>query len=237
LPKRIFFVLTVEVSRPPALINGVKFYWLPLLLPCLLTFANARPLHAQEGGGDRAQFERAVLREMNRVRTNPQSYAVWLVGFRASYQPDGLLTRPGSPLIRTREGVKALDEAIHALQNAAPSLALALSEPLSQAAREYAAEQSQTGKLGHTGRGSSTVGARMARQGVWRGAAGENIAYGSLTPAQIVYDMIVDDGQPQRNHRANILNPLFRVAGVGFNRHPVYRTVCVMEFAAAFERP
>lgn len=176
-------------------------------------------------------FERLVLVQLNRVRTDPTGYAQYLATLRARFQPGGLCLRPGGSPIQTKEGVGALDEAIRALRNTPPLLQLAACEPLAQAAREFAAEQAHSGAVGHGG----SPFRRLSRHGKWQQSAGENIAYGSTTPERVVADLIVDDGQPGRGHRANILNGAFRVAGVGMDRHPRFGTVCVIDFAGGFQ--
>lgn len=177
-----------------------------------------------------AAFEHLVLVELNRVRADPPKYAAYLAGLRSRYQKDGIVLRPGEAPARTKEGIAALEDAIHALRNAPPVIRLAGCEPLDRAAREYAAEQSRTGAIGH-----GDLVARIARHGAWLEAAGENISYGSTTPERVVADLIIDDGHPSRGHRANILNEAFRVAGVGVNRHPIYGVVCVIDFAGGFQ--
>jgi uncharacterized protein YkwD len=41
---------------------------------------------------------------------------------------------------------------------------------------------------------------------------------------------------PDRGHRANIFNPLYREAGVGCGPHPTYRVMCVVDFAGTLMR-
>ena len=169
--------------------------------------------------------------QLNRVRADPAGYAQYLATLRTRFQPGGLCLRPGSPPIQTREGVGALEDAIRTLRNTPPLLRLAACEPLAQSAREFAAEQARSGAVGHGG----SPFQRFARHGTWQESAGENIAYGSTTPERVVADLIVDDGQPRRAHRANILNGAFRVAGVGMDSHPRFGMVCVIDFAGGFQ--
>ncbi len=178
-----------------------------------------------------ADFGRQVLAQLNRVREDPSGYAEYLSSLRSRYSADGLVTRPGETTIRSKEGLSALEDAIRALRHAQPVDPLADCEPLARAAQEYAAEQSRTGGVGH---GADLFG-RFSRHGAWLETAGENISYGSTTPERVVADLIIDDGQRSRGHRANILNHAFRVAGIGVNRHPKYGVVCVIDFAGGFQ--
>lgn len=51
----------------------------------------------------------------------------------------------------------------------------------------------------------------------------------------VVKQLVVDDGVASRGHRANIFNDGFLIVGLAFGDHPVYRSVCVQDFAGGFE--
>jgi uncharacterized protein YkwD len=188
---------------------------------------------AQDASVSRISLAKAVIAQMNRVRTNPKGYADFLESYRTDYK-GRLLEIPGLPVIRTEEGVAALDEAIRVLRHTGPVAPLDESTALKSAAALLASEQAQTGGVGHFGRDGSTPFSRMARYGTWLDQAGENVNYGGRTAERIVADLVVDDGESDRGHRRNILNQEFHVAGAGFGRHPRFGTVCVIDFAAKF---
>jgi uncharacterized protein YkwD len=182
---------------------------------------------------NRLDLAKAVIQQMNRVRTDPQGYAAFLESCRPYYK-DRLLEIPGQVPIRTQEGVGALDEAIRVLRRTSPVAPLDESVALKSSAALLAGEQSATGGIGHFGRDGSTPFTRMARYGTWLDEAAENVEYGSRSAERIVADLVVDDGESGRGHRRNILNEDFHVAGAGFGSHPRYGTVCVIDFAAKF---
>ncbi len=171
-----------------------------------------------------------VIGELNRVRTNPQAYAIYLSEHRSLYTAEGYLKQPGKPLLRTHEGVAALDEAIRELSHARPQPPLSASDLLVGSARLLVDDQSQSGQTGH----GSYPFDRMARAGVVNGARGEDVAYGAHTAEQIVYNLVVDDGVRDRGHRRNIMQTMFNQAGVSVGSHPVYGTMCVIDFAGGF---
>jgi uncharacterized protein YkwD len=181
----------------------------------------------------RPNLDRAVIQQMNRVRTNPQGYADFLETCRPYYQ-GRLLEMPGQIPIRTQEGVGALDEAVRVLRHTAPVASLSDSPALTSSAALLASEQAQTGGVGHFGRDGSTPFSRMARYGTWLDHAGENVNYGDRSAERIVADLVIDDGNGDRGHRRNILNQDFHIAGAGFGQHPRFGTVCVIDFATRF---
>lgn len=190
---------------------------------------------ALQHGTPPADVSREVLREVNRVRTNPQAYADFLTSRRALYREDGMMeSRGGRTRFRTHEGVRALDEAIRCLRRTQPLPPLTFCAGLASSARDHAQDQGHSGLIGHNGRDGSDPFARMERYGAWRSQAGENIAYGPLSAEQIVVNLVVDDGVPGRGHRNNVLKPAFGVAGVGVGAHPRYGRVCVIDFAGDF---
>jgi uncharacterized protein YkwD len=186
------------------------------------------------GAGARAADDtEAVLRALNRARTDPAGFAVVLQHHRARLQGRHYLA-PGTAntWIATQEGVAAVDEAIAVLRGTPPLPPLVPLEGLRQAAADQVAWQGPRGELGHGGAGGSSPSERMRRHGVTARATGENISYGSAG-LQIVIDLIVDDGVASRGHRRNILDPGFRAVGIAIGPHRRYGTMCVMDLAAA----
>lgn len=60
---------------------------------------------------------------------------------------------------------------------------------------------------------------------------GENCSYGVEGALEIVIDLLLDEGQADRGHRKNILNPEYRFIGVAIREHNSrYKRVCVMDF-------
>jgi uncharacterized protein YkwD len=187
----------------------------------------------QEKSGDRdATSSRAVIRELNLARQNPALYATFVEELRSRMQGN-LLVLPGQARIRTKEGPRALDEAIRFLRSTPPQAPLALSPGMSRAAADHCADQA-SGGFGHVGPDSSHADKRIARYGMFGGCWGENISYGKATARDVVLALIIDDGQPARKHRQNIFNPNFNFAGAAFGRHARFGTVCSMDFAGSY---
>jgi len=180
------------------------------------------------------EIERKVIIEINMARTDPAEYARKnLVPMRAYYH-NKLLRLPGETAISTVEGRLALDECIKELQADTSLLPLSPKEGLTRAARDYAKEQGRTGATGHTGSDGSTLGSRINRYGRWHISVGENIAYGNGEARRIVTALLIDDGVSARMHRRNLLDGTFKFVGVAVARHRVYKWICVIDFAGAY---
>jgi uncharacterized protein YkwD len=178
--------------------------------------------------------EAAVVAELNLARTDPKAYARYLREYRALIH-GGVYEKPGETGVQLQEGTRAVDEAISFLEKRSPVVALEPSRGLSSAARAQAQDQGKSGATGHSGSDGSTPFDRMNRYGKWATTAGENAAYGASDARGIVIQLIVDDGVSSRGHRANIFNDAFKAVGVGVGPHPKYGTVCVQDFAGAYE--
>jgi uncharacterized protein YkwD len=191
----------------------------------------ALPALAAEKNEDAASG-RAVIRELNLARQNPALYATFVQELRGRMNGN-VLVLPGHTRIRTKEGTRALDEAIRFLQTAQPLPALTLSNGMNRAAADHCADQAD-GAFGHEGKDRSHAGERIARYGTFMGGWAENISYGKSTARDVVLALIIDDGLPARKHRKNIFNPNYNVAGAAFGQHARFGTMCSMDFAGGY---
>ncbi|MGD8591038.1 MAG: CAP domain-containing protein [Chromatiales bacterium] len=178
-------------------------------------------------------FEQAVLAELNHARTDPPRYAEYLIGLRKLYRGREL-HRPGEPILITEEGLPALEEAIEFLETTQPVKELVPSRGLSLGAAEHVKDQARSGALGHGGGDGSTSWERMNRHGTWQYTAAENISYGNNDARGVLIQLIVDDGTPNRGHRANIFNPAYRFVGIACGPHDHFGLMCVMDFAGGY---
>ncbi len=195
-------------------------------LGLMFSLVAARTSFAEPGSGS------AIVREMNMARQNPALYATFIEEMRGNFQGN-LLVVPGRIPLRTKEGTRALDDAIRFLRSASPEAPLIFSPGMSRAATDHCAEQAGGG-MSHAGRGGSNTGDRINRYGTWSGMWGENLACGRSSAREIVMALIIDDGLPGRKHRKNIFNPAFGYAGAAVGPHATYRTICSTEFAGSY---
>jgi uncharacterized protein YkwD len=173
-----------------------------------------------------------ILSELNFARTQPAAYAESLRTYRRHF--DGMTALDaGEDGIMTQEGIAAVDEAISFLQRQPPRVAMSLNPLLNRSAGGQASDQSRTGRVGHVGSNGSTFTQRISREGSWQGEAAEAISYGMVSATDVVRQLIIDDGVPDRGHRGTLFDPVLRNVGVGCAPHQTYNEVCVLDFTTA----
>ncbi|EKD27043.1 MAG: allergen V5/TPX-1 family protein [uncultured bacterium] len=183
---------------------------------------------------DYQNLAKLICEEINTVRTQPLSYVQYLESLIPLFDGKIFNRLIGNPL-RTKEGVKAVNEAIKFIKTSKSMNSLVMSEGLSKAALDHANDLGLTGLAGHEGSDGSYAEQRINRYGTWTIRIGENISYGRDVPRDIVSDLIIDDGVSDRGHRKNIFNPDFNLIGVALGKHAKYGIVCVITFAAKYE--
>jgi uncharacterized protein YkwD len=192
------------------------------------------PLAGQQPPRDRYDsLAVSIIAELNRLRRDPPGYARYLQALLPNFGGT-LLHRPGRPGLRTDEGARAVEEAARVLRQTRAMGLLRSSPGLSHAARDHVRDQGPTGALGHRGTDSSTPAGRMSRYGRWEAAAGESIAVGSNPAREVVLQLLIDDGVPDRGHRKTLLDPEYRTAGAACGPHREYEQICVIDFAASY---
>ncbi|NNF00351.1 MAG: hypothetical protein HKN25_15125 [Pyrinomonadaceae bacterium] len=178
------------------------------------------------------EFEMKVLAEINSARTNPESVIPHLERQESLFRGRVLYIPKQTPFL-TVEGFPAVDEAIGVLRQAPKAQSLRISDGLVKAAKTQLADLLENPELGHTGKDGSNLSRRLDRIGI-SGKAGENITYTPLTARQVALKMLVDDGVKSRHHRENLLNPIFRLVGIGCEQYKNRRYICVIVFADKF---
>jgi len=167
---------------------------------------------------------------MNLVRQDPAGYAFHLEDMKSAYQ--GRERRLSTnQFLETQEGVPAVDEAIHVLQTTTPRRRLEWDDCLAQSAQEHVDDTGPAGLIGHDSSRGESSSHRIRRYLPRFRMIGENISYGSDSADEVVRQLLIDDGVPDRGHRKNIFEPHFNRAGVACGPHAKYGVLCVIDFA------
>lgn len=194
----------------------------------LATAAGTGPSAAREP----ADLERRVLASLNAMRVAPQSRVADLEVYRQHLR-GRIVTMPGTRIsYRTREGALPVGEAALFLGGAASRAPLIEDPVLAAAAADHVAGQSASGMTGHYGADGAGPATRVVRRGGGRMVT-EVIAYGALDAADVVRQLVIDDGVPDRGHRKAVFARHLRYAGVACGPHPTFRTMCVIDMADA----
>jgi uncharacterized protein YkwD len=188
-----------------------------------------------DSAGGMGKLEQDVLVELNLARQKPQEFAKYVEEYRRRFKDDNTYEVSSRVGMITKEGAKAVDEAIAFLKKVKPVGALDMSVGLSLAARDHVDDLGPKGKVGHDGTDGSDPVARVKRYGESETMTGENISFGFDDARMIVIQLIVDDGVPSRGHRTNIFQQKYKVVGISCGKHKTFRCMCVMDFAGGFK--
>lgn len=165
-------------------------------------------------------FDEEVLAVINYARTKPQAFARSLREAEVDRTWAG--DEPG-----------ALDEAVAFLARQPPLPPLRWDDRLGSAARGHADAQGLSGQVGHRGPAGDTFPQRLQRVGFYAGVTAEGISYGQMSAEDVVRQLIVDSGVPNRGHRRDIFGASYQAAGVGCGGHSRYGAMCVIQYAGA----
>jgi hypothetical protein len=153
-----------------------------------------------------SSVEPEILSEINRVRTNPQSYALWLET-QKQYYDQIWLKLPGEKPVRAHRLEKAIDEAIAVLKKQQPLPPLNASEQTKVTANQ---------ELENFATGNNNI---------------QDISYGKITPKGIVMSLVVDELFPDRRRRKSLLSPDAKDTGVVCKNDPRYDKVCAIAYS------
>lgn len=197
-------------------------------LRCILCLIAAGTVLMLTGNSDVPDLEMQVLDRINHVRQDPDAYAERLRALRPHFVGKTLYLPGQARGLVTREGVDAVDEAIAFLKTQTPLPPLSRGDLLDLAAREHVVVQGALGTRGHFSPDGASPGDRVQRHGGGK-LVGEEISYGYANADDVVRQLVVDDGVPDRGHRELLFNRELRYAGVGCGAHSQYVHMCVID--------
>lgn len=185
-------------------------------------------------GGMPAEFEQALLKEINEVRANPLKYISYLEEYKRGFRGNTAYL-PNGQAITTNEGIAAVDDAIAFLKSLKKLPPYTVSKGLLSAANSQLADLQTDSSLGHYGKDGKSLPQRLSNFGSYGSFTAENITYFPLSPREIVITMIIDDGVKSRSHRKNIFSENFKHVGPAFGKGLKGENLCVLIFADIFK--
>lgn len=179
------------------------------------------------------KLEREVFAETNRLRTNPVAYGRVLEDILKRMSGGVYYPRNSNVGIKTKEGEKAVKEALAVLSRENKLSNLQWSEELAELARKHVNDTGPKGLVGHDsskGEGFSDRVSSVIDSGKFSFSS-ENLAYGYSNAEDIVAQLVIDDGVPGRGHRKNMLEKQINYTGVGCGYHRQYGHMCAAIYA------
>ena len=179
---------------------------------------------------DYTKLKNEIIKEHNRLRTNPKSYIPILERYIKWFKGN-ILEKPDSDCgIETLEGVAAYKEAINFLKTQKPIEELIYDEEVSKASQDHANDIGSTGSTDHRGTNGSTNDERLSKYIEWDVTISENIDFGATSGEEVIVSLLVDDGVEDRAHRSTMFNTKIKYFGVGVAAHKEYEVCTVIDY-------
>ncbi len=176
--------------------------------------------------------EKNLILAMNIIRFDPPKYSRLYIYPRLQYFQGTSFHFPGKVPLRTKEGIEAVRELYLELLDTKPMEIFIPSRGISRASKDHAVYLKNTGQTSHEGQGG--MSARISKYGQWKRGIAENLQWAASNAHEAVVSLMIDDGIRSRGHRKNILNPAYRLVGVGVEPHPRWQISYVINYAVEF---
>ena len=165
-------------------------------------------------------FEEQLVNKINEFRSNPQGYAKKINEY-VSYFKGKVLRIPGSNSgIRTEEGAAAYIEAAEFLANQEGIFPLEPSKGLGRICLDFMKE-AQTADPEEIG--NINLEEIIKRYGHFKQNLNRAMDFGGEDPEQVLINLIVCDGDPNRGNRESLLSKDLHKIGIANAKHDTYR--------------
>ena len=175
-------------------------------------------------------FLSELVREINKVRANPSSYANIIDGYKQYFQGK-IIKLPNTNIgMKTEEGAAAYDECARFLRSVESAEELNPSKGLTKIAEELLVivqrDESEIGGV--------DINPIIDKYGSYEGKFNRIMECGGATPEQVVINLLVSDGERSRNQRNALLNKDLKRIGVASGKHDIYRVATVITLCTKF---
>ena len=176
-------------------------------------------------------FAKKVADEINKIRADPQAYSQKINDY-IKYFDGKILRLPHESGIETQEGAEAYKEAAEFLSKAPKLPELTVDPKLTEVAKDMAKEMSKFNDIDEMdGVDRKSI---IKKYGHYDGSLGESTDFGSVTPVLACVNLIVDDGNEERNNRQLMFREDFKVMGVACVPHDELGCITLVMYATDF---
>ena len=178
------------------------------------------------------EFDLELVSEINNLRTNPQTYIEPIREYKNYFHNNNILKIPGVKIgIQTSEGAAAYEEAAIYLKTQKPIPELKCIKGLCKVAEELLNEiqKRSMDKIGEI-----DMEKIIKSIGTFSGSFSRAIDFGGTTPALVVSNLLVSDGDETRGQRYNIFNEDLKYVGVAHGEHKSFELFTVIVTCTEF---
>lgn len=182
-------------------------------------------------------FEENLVNQINEFRANPAEYAKKLNGLIKNFKGK-TYREPGSNVnYRTKEGAEAYIEAIDYLSKLEGTKPFIPSKGLSRICQDFLDLAS---KVDPSEINNINLDDIIAKYGEYNGELSTLMDFGSENPEQVLLNLVICDGNPDRVNRNALLGNNFTKIGVATGKHPTYQyntyIILCTEFNNTFDK-
>ena len=177
-------------------------------------------------------FDKDIVSELNNLRTNPQSYIDPIREYKNYFHNNNILKLPGAKIgIQTSEGASAYEEAAIYLKTQKSIPELKCIKGLCKVAEQFLNEiqKSSIDKIGEI-----DMEKIIKSIGTFSGSFSRAIDFGGTTPALVVSNLLVSDGDETRGQRNNIFNEDLKYVGIAHGEHKSFELCTVIVTCTQF---
>lgn len=179
---------------------------------------------------DYKELSKDLLKACNVLRSNPKAFIDKLESTMKQFKGT-ILAKPGEYAIQTNEGKEAFIDAINFLKKQNPVATLQYDERLERSARDHVNDLGPKGLASHEGSNGASIYDRIEKYCEWDKICSEIIDLGGKTAEDILVNIIVDDGVPDRGHRRTLFNEELKFVGCMSGPHKDFGIITVLNYA------
>lgn len=176
-------------------------------------------------------FAEQLVNKINEFRANPKGYAKKINEYVPCFKGKTLRIPNTNKGIRTEEGASAYIEAAEFLSKQEGVEPLQPSKGLARICAEF---MSQVQNLDPNELGNINLEEIIEKYGAFEGDLNRQMEFGGEDPEQVLINLIVCDGDPNRGNRESLLSTSLKKIGVASGKHPIYRFATIIVSCTKF---